>query len=74
MTIRDCPVCAVEDWIAAKLKAEGCQLRDFDAPAVIMARLFEAGVRAEDVRADSVSSAVFWRAVYGPAYPALVTA
>lgn len=74
MKTKDCAVCMVEDWIAAKLEAEGCRLTDFDAPAVIMARLFAAGVRAEDVRADSVSSAVFWRAVYGPAYPALVTA
>lgn len=72
--MKDCTVCMVEDWITAKLRAEGCRLADFDAPAVIMARLFGVGVRAEDVRADSVDSLVFWRAVYGPAYPALVTA
>jgi len=71
--MKDCPVCAVEGWIAAKLKAEGCQLRDFDPIQVILARLYEAGVRIEDVQSDSVNSDVFWRAVYGPAYPAAVT-
>lgn len=63
-----CVVCAIEDWIVAKLRAEGCQPADFDAPAVIGARLLTAGVTAQQALADEVSSAVFWRAAYGPAY------
>lgn len=71
---QDCPVCVAFDLIDARIVAEGCERRDFDPVEVIASRLQVQGVRLDQVRSGDVPSDVFWRAVYGPAYPALVTA
>lgn len=67
-----CGACEVEAYIKRLVLAEGLSLAVVDDVSVIAARLAHAGVTIEQVRADAVNRAVFWRAVYGPAYPAAV--
>lgn len=74
-----CGACEVETLIGQVVEAEGLALGLFDDVTVIAGRLASAGVTIADVRAalylgQPVNSAVFWRAVYGPAYPAAVMA
>lgn len=71
---RHCEACEVEEFIEQQVAAEGLSLALVDDVTVIGARLASAGVTIGQIRAGSVSSAVFWRAVYGPAYPDLVMA
>jgi hypothetical protein len=67
-----CGDCEVEAYIERMLLAEGLALALMDDVTVIAGRLAAAGVTINQVRADTVNRAVFWRAVYGPAYPSLV--
>jgi len=74
---RQCGACLAEQYVEDRIRSEGCDPVLYDPVEVIVSRLAAAGVGAEDVRAavylgQPVSSAVFWRAVYGPAYPAAV--
>lgn len=74
-----CGACLVERYITKRILEDGCDPKLYDLPEVIASRLAAAGVTIADVRAavylgQPLSSAVFWRAVYGPAYPAAVMA
>lgn len=73
----NCLVCQLERYIEARLLEEGLNLADFQVP-VIMSRLHTradstGNWTAEQVLAGEVPSMEFWRAVYGPAYPAAVS-
>jgi hypothetical protein len=59
----------VEAYIERLVLAEGLDLALVDDVSVIAARLAE-HVNIGEVRSDKVNRHVFWRAVYGPAYPA----
>lgn len=74
---RECGACLVEQYTEQRIRAEGCDPKLYDPVEVIVSRLAGAGVKIEDVRAavylgQPISSAVFWGAVYGPAYPEAV--
>lgn len=69
-----CDACEVEAYIERLITEEGLNLALVDDVSVIAGRLAAAGVTIEQVRTDTVNRAVFWRAVYGPAYPAAGTA
>jgi len=75
---QQCGACLAEQYTWDRIRAEGCDPALYDPMEVIVSRLVAAGVSIEDVRSavflgQPVDSAVFWRAVYGPAYPAAVT-
>jgi len=67
-----CGACEVEAYIERLVLAEGLSLALVDDVTVIAARLAAAGVTIEQVREELVPSMIFWRAVYGPAYPQAV--
>jgi len=72
-----CAVCVAAGYIQNRIEAEGCRLADFDNPGTILGRLEAAGLSVHDVasagiQGPPIDSAVFWRAVYGPAYPEAV--
>lgn len=72
VTKRPCEACEVERYVVRRIELYGCDPAVYDAPEVIPARLREAGVTIVEVRSDTVNAMVFWRAVYGPAYPEAV--